>query len=317
MNLIQQFAFTANAVAPVFLMVFIGILLKKWNIIDDYFNRTASKVVFRVALPALVFERIAVTEFSQVYSGGLISFVLAATLIWTLIMTVYALLLHREGRDTGVFIQGSYRSNFAIIGMALIHNVLGDTALGKAAIVLAVLLPVFNLLAILALTLPQHKERDIHPLQTLKEILGNPLVLGAAAALPFSLYQIQIPVLAEKTLGYLSHLTLPLALIAIGGRLTCHSLKTDAKLAGLAALNKIVLMPLVWTSVAYLAGFRGLDLGVVYLLSASPTAIASYPMADAMGANERLAGNIIVITTVGAMLTIFVGITILEFMQFI
>ncbi|MDZ7723744.1 MAG: AEC family transporter [candidate division KSB1 bacterium] len=159
MNLIQQFGFTVNAVAPVFFLVFMGIALKKWNVTNDTFNRTGSLVVFRVALPALVFERIAFTEFSEVFNGKLIGFVLAATLLWTLLMTVYAILLQCDGRDTGVFIQGSYRSNFAIIGMALIYNVLGDTALSKAAIILAVLMPVFNILAILALTLPQHKEK--------------------------------------------------------------------------------------------------------------------------------------------------------------
>ena len=317
MNLIQQFGFTVNAVAPVFFLVFIGIALKKWNVTNETFNSTGSFVVFRVALPALVFERIAFTEFSEVYSGNLICFVLLATLIWTLLMTVYAILLKRDGRDTGVIIQGSYRSNFAIIGMALIYNVLGDTALSKAAIILAVLMPVFNILAILVLTLPQHQEKSIHPFQTIKEILSNPLVLGAVAALPFSVWHIPVPLVLAKTLGYLSNLTLPLALVAIGGQLTCRDFKVDARLAGLTAVNKIVLMPLAYTGTAYLLGFRGIDLGVIYLLSASPTAIASFPMAEAMGANGRLAGNIILVTTLGAMVTIFLGISFLGYLQLI
>ncbi|MDZ7723743.1 MAG: AEC family transporter [candidate division KSB1 bacterium] len=151
----------------------------------------------------------------------------------------------------------------------------------------------------------------------MKDILSNPLVLGAAVALPFSVWHIPVPMLLAKTLGYLSNLTLPLALIAIGGQLTCRSFKVDAKLAGLTAVNKLLLMPFAYTVVAFLLGFRGIDLGVIYLLSASPTAIASYPMAEALGANGRLAGNIILVTTLGAMVTIFLGITVLGYLQLI
>ena len=308
----QNLIITLDIVAPVFLIIFIGFLLQRVKIINNNFNRVASKVVFQVALPALVFERIATVRFSDVFSIKLILFgILAISLLFAL-FSIFSRTCCKTGREQGAFIQGSVRSNFAILGMALIYNAFGETALSKAAIVLALLLPFLNIYSILALVLPLHKEESPSISKTFIDIIKNPLIIAAFVALPFSIFHIPIHDIFTKTIGYLSNLTLPLALLAIGGQLTFQSMRDDFREAAWAGMNKTILMPFLITLCAILLGFRGENLGILFFLGAAPTAISSYPMADALGSNARLAGNIILITTVGAIFTVTAGIFILK-----
>src|SRR5690606_23410141 len=145
-------------------------------------------------------------------------------------------------------------------------------------------------------------------------IITNPLILAAAAAIPFSLFQIRLPQMILTSIDHLSSLTLPLALIGIGGSLSFRGVREDLRLAFSAALLKIVLLPILVIAAAVHCGFRGPELGVLFFFFASPTAIASYAMAEAMGSNGRLAGNIILLTTMGSIFTISTGIIILKSM---
>ncbi len=312
----QNFITALDIVAPVFFLIFIGFWLQRRQIINDNFNRTASKIVFQVALPALVFERIATTRFAEVFSIKLIAFgILIISGLFGL-FSLFSGFCCKTGRDQGAFIQGSVRSNFAILGMALIYNAFGKTALSKAAIFLALILPFFNIYSVLALVLPLHKEESVSIWKTFVDIVKNPLIIAAFVALPFSVFHIPIHDIFTKTIGYLSNLTLPLALLAIGGQLTFQSMRDDFREAAWAGINKIILMPFIITFLAILFGFRGENLGVLFFLGAAPTAISSYPMADALGSNARLAGNIILITTVGAIFTVSAGIFILKTMGY-
>ena len=130
--------------------------------------------------------------------------------------------------------------------------------------------------------------------------------------LPFSYYRIEIPPLINSTAGFLSELALPLALVGIGGSLNLENIKKASGLAFTSSAIKIILVPSLLTLGAFYFGFRGLDLGIMFVLFASPTAIVSFIMAEAMGANSKLAGNIVLISTVASVFTIAAGIVILK-----
>ena len=227
-----------------------------------------------------------------------------------------ALVVSKNGRDQGSFIQGSFRGNFAIVGFAIIYNMFGNSGLGKAAIMLAFIMPLYNVLAIIALTVPVHKEKQVGIKRIIIEILKNPLLLAAVFAMPFSVCKITIPQFLFKPIEYLADITLPLALIGIGGSLNFESIKKDSKLAFIATVLKIVVIPLALTFLAIVFGFSGENLAVMFILFACPTAIASFIMAKAMNCNAELAGNIIVLTTLGSVLTISLGIFILKSLTF-
>jgi len=147
---------------------------------------------------------------------------------------------------------------------------------------------------------------------SLLEIIRNPLILAVIFALPFSYYKIQIPEMFLTTGNYFSDLALPLALVGIGGSLNFENIKKASGLAFSASAIKIFIIPLVLTYTAYLFGFRGDDLGIMFVIFACPTAIVSFIMAEAMGANSKLAGNIVLISTVGSVFTFAIGIILLK-----
>ena len=146
----------------------------------------------------------------------------------------------------------------------------------------------------------------------MQEIIFNPLILAVIIALPFSYWQIKIPDMFNVTGSYLAELALPLALIGIGGSLNLENLKEASTLAFTSSIIKIIILPAVLTLIALLSGYRNDDLGIMFIAFACPTAIASFVMADVMGAKSKLAGNIIMITTLGSVFTISIGILLLK-----
>ncbi len=304
----------ADIVAPVFIIVFIGLALRRAGMIDAHFNALSSRLVFMVTLPALLFAKISSTRIQELIDGRQILFAYLFIFISFAIAWLAGLRLAKSGRDRGAFIQGAFRGNFAILGFAMLNNAYGPGVLAPAAVVLAAIMPPYNILAVLALSLTQKRERDISGRAILKQILTNPLILAAAGAVPFSLFQIRLPQMLLTSIDHLSSLTLPLALIGIGGSLSFKGVREDFRLAFHATLLKIVLLPILVIAAAVHAGFHGPELGVLFFVFASPTAIASYARAEAMGSNSRLAGHIILLTTMGSIITISTGIIILKSM---
>ena len=310
--MIDNIIFTGNVVAPVFLLVALGYFVKKINVINENFVDVTSKFVYSVSLPALVFINISEIDLSEAIDFGQIGYIYAATLITFFLIWLISIPFIKEGKNLSVFVQGAYRSNFAIVGFAIVSKLFGNYALGKASLILAFVLPLYNILAVIILTVPLRKERKLNLEKTIIEIVLNPLIVAVMVGLPFSYYRIEIPSVINLTAGFLAELALPLALIGIGGSLNLQNIKKASGLAFTSSAIKIILIPLLLTLGALHFGFRGLELGIMYVLFASPTAIVSFIMAEAMGANSKLAGNIVLISTVASVLTIATGIVILK-----
>ena len=307
----DNIVFTANIVAPVFLIIAVGYLAKKRKIINEVFVDVTSKFVFRISLPVFIFLEISELDLSQVFDIDQIVFITSATFITYLLIWIGTFPYIKNPEDKSAFIQGAFRGNYAIVGLALISNLFGDDALGKATLILAFLLPVYNVLAVIVLTVPKHQGK-INFKSMLMEILFNPLILAVVFALPFSFLKIQLPEMFITTGNYFADLALPLALVGIGGSLNIENLKSASTLAFFSSIIKIVILPLILTFAAIFLGYRNDDLGIMFIVFACPTAIASFVMADVMGANSKLAGNIIMITTLGSVFTIAIGILMLK-----
>ena len=308
----QNFIVVAGLVAPVFLIVALGYILKKLGMINDDFVKLSSKIVFSVSLPALIFSEISKTDLTQIFNFKLIVFAYAGTLITFFFVWFISIPTVKTAKDRTVFIQGSFRGNMAIIGLALIANIYGMNNLGKASILLAFTIPIYNILSVIALTVPLRKERQMNVSVTIFEIIRNPLILAVILSVPFSYFRIELPFIAEKTINYLAVLALPLALLGIGGFLDFGEIKKGFSLTVYSSILKLILFPLAMTYAAYLFSFRGYDLGLLFILFACPTAIASFVMAEAMGSNSKLAANILLLTTLASLITITLGLFILK-----
>jgi len=307
----DNIVFTANIVAPVFLIIAVGYFAKKRKIINEVFVDVTSKFVFRISLPVFIFLEISELDLSQVFDVDQIVFITSATFITYLLIWIGTIPYIKNAEDKSAFIQGAFRGNYAIVGLALISNLFGNDALGKATLILAFLLPVYNVLAVIVLTVPKHQGKiKFKPM--LAKIILNPLILAVIFALPFSYYKIKLPQMFITTGNYFADIALPLALVGIGGSLNIENLKRASTLAFSSSIIKIVILPLILTFIAIFLGYRNDDLGIMFIVFACPTAIASFVMADVMGANSKLAGNIIMITTLGSVFTIAIGILLLK-----
>ena len=310
--MIDNIIFTGNVVAPVFLLVALGYFVKRIGVINENFVEVTSRFVYSVSLPALVFINIVEIDLSEAIDFNQIIYIYSATLVSFFLIWLISIPFIKDGKNLSVFVQGAYRSNFAIVGFAIISKLFGNFALGKAALVLAFILPLYNILAVIILTVPLRKERKLNLKNTLYEIMFNPLIIAVVIGLIFSYFKIVIPSFINSTIGFLSELALPLALVGIGGSLNLENIKKASGLAFTSSAIKVILVPVILTLGAYHFGFRELDLGIMFVLFASPTAIVSFIMAEAMGANSKLAGNIVLISTVASVFTIAAGIVILK-----
>ena len=310
--MIENIIFTTNTVAPVFLMILLGYLLKRIGVINENFVEITSKFVFNVSLPAFIFMKISALDLTAVLDMGQVLFIYAGTLFVYLTIWIISTFFIKDGRDLSVFVQGAYRSNYAIVGLAIISNLFGDEGLGKASLILAFLLPFYNVLAVVILTVPMRKIRKLNLLSTVYEVMLNPLIIAVIISLPFSYFKLELPSMLLTTGNFLSDVALPLALIGIGGSLNIENIKRASTLAFSSSILKLIVVPIVLTFFAYLFGYRAMDLGIMFVLFACPTAIVSFIMAEAMGCNSKLAGNIVVISTIGSVITISAAIILLK-----
>jgi len=305
-----------NTSLPVFIIVLLGIIFKRSGFINDNFIDKANLIVFNVSLPSLIFIKISAADFKSVFNSTDIIFGCSATVIFFLLAWIIAYGMIKDGKTRGAFIQGSFRSNVAIIGLALVNNLFGASGVAKGAIMISFLMPVYTVLSVLALTVPVHK-KGASRLIILKSIFTNPLIIAVILSVPFSYYSIEMPFIIKQSVVMLSEITLPLALLSIGASLNFKSMKQKFLPASVSSFIKLAAMPYSATAAAALWGLRGESLGILFITLSSPTAVSSYIMARAMDSDDELAGHIVLITTLGAIFTIAGGIFIMKTLNLI
>lgn len=306
---------TLEVTLPVFSMVMIGILLKRIGWIDMPFINTASSLVFKATMPTLLFLSIIKADLASALQPGLIFYYLSATTLCFFLIWAWAI-WRSPHPDRGVFVQGAFRGNCGIVGLALAASMYGDYGLSLGGIMAGGVI-VLNLVLsaiILALYSPIASSNLA---SIFRELAVNPLIISILAAIPVAYSGITLPGWLMTSGEYFGSLSLPLALICIGGSLTLKAVNQTRGQALEASLWKIIGMPALGVFLALPLGFRGAELGILFLFLASPGAAISYVMAKAVGGNEQLAANIIVISTFGSMATVSLGIFLLKLAQLI
>jgi hypothetical protein len=302
--------FSFSVTGPIFVILALGVWLRRVGMLNDAFIEAGSRLVFVIALPALLFISISKTRLDQTSGFGLIVFAALAAVGTVLLLEWVAHVWVTPAEDRGVVVQGAFRSNMGIIGLAYCVNAYGEKGLVAAALYLGMITILFNVLSVITLSRSLHKSQGIG--RIVKGIVTNPLILGILLALPVSWAQIHLPSVLLKSGEYFSDMTLPLALLCTGASLNFRTLRLELGKTLFATGSKLVFIPLVFTLGGIWLGFRGIDLGILLLMSSAPTAAASYVMVRAMGGNAVLAANIVALTTLGSILTTSVGITVLR-----
>lgn len=307
---LDTLAFSFSITGPIFVILALGAFLYRCHLINNNFIDTGSKLVFNITMPSLLFVSISQTSIEQAVNLRLITTGLAVTVIAWLILEWLANRIVATPADRGVVVQGGFRSNMGIIGLAYCFNAYGDAGLVTASLYLALVTILFNVLSVITLNRSLNRSQSIS--DSLKAIIKNPLIIGILLALPFAWSGFELPHLVIKTGEYFAQMTLPLALLCTGASLNFKALRHNFSSALIATGFKLVIVPLMMTLTGLWLGLRGIELGVLALMSLAPTASASYIMVRSMGGNAPLAANIIVITTLGSLLTTSLAITLLK-----
>lgn len=315
--IMEQIQVAMNVVLPVFIIIGIGYFLKYRKIINDEFVQMTMKVIFNVCLPAMLFSKVSQVDTNELMSQGALKF-LAYVLIMTMIIfflsRLVAKLVIKEPSRRGTFVQGSFRSNYVILGYSILHNMLGDVIIGRMALLVLVIVPLYNILSIWVLSVGHENERSSGLKKVFGRIVRNPLIIGILLGFIINLLQIRLPVIAASTVAMLGSIGTPLGLLGIGAYMDFTHLK-NVKEALQSTFLKIVLFPLLVTLIAYGMGFGYIDLAIIFVLFGSPAAISSFIMATALDGDGRLAANIVIISTGLSLITFILGLSLIGGLQ--
>ncbi|MDC0612624.1 AEC family transporter [Vibrio sp.] len=314
---LQQFIFSTQVTGPICLMLFLGMLFKRIRLIDDHFIEVASRLVFKVTLPVLLFLSIIGSDHNFLKGSELVLFGIAANVVFFIVAWVVLKFIQPNNPDLDVIVQGAYRGNTAIVGLAYVANLYGNEGIAHAALFVAGQTLLFNIQAVILLS-PKTEGVGLKALGTVfKSITKNPLIIAIIAGVIFSQLPISLPSIAMNAGQYFAHMTLPLALICAGGSLDLRAFGNDKTSVWLSTVMKLIACPIFITLAAYLYGFRNEELAIILLTSTTPAAAASYVMARGMGRNHVMAANIIVVTTILSLFTTTVGVFLLTKYQLI
>lgn len=303
--MLNNLLFCLNATIPVFLLMILGLIFMKLHIFDDIFVKKLNSFVFKVALPVLVFYDLCKEDFYAVWDTRYVLFCFFATLL-SIGLTVAISFTLRDKSVQGEFIQVAYRSSAAIMGVALVQNLYGDSGMTPLMIIGSV--PLYNIFAVIVLSVfqpqndPQscqhgHNSNRSQMAATAKDIVTNPILIGVLAGLIWALLQIPLPSIADKTLESVARVATPLGLMAMGAAFDIKKALSGIRTAGLGAFIKLIGLGCIFLPVAVALGFTGDKLAAALIMCGSPTTVSCYVMAKNMGHEGTLTSSTVMLTT--------------------
>lgn len=314
----SNFIYSLNATMPVFLVMLLGWWLKRIHFVTDDFVSVADKLVFKVALPVMVFKDIAEADLSSDFNWKFVLFCFFGTCAFFCVTWLLAEIFIKDKNMIGSFVQGSFRGSAAILGIAFAQNIYGNSGLVPMMIVASI--PLFNIFSVIVLMRSANAgETDKGAVlrKTLKGIVTNPIIIGIFAGIPFALLKVQFPVILDKALSSVASLSTPLALIAIGAGFSTGAALEKWKPTVAASVIKLVIIPGIFLPFAVWLGFRNEEMVALLILTGAPTTVSSYIMAKNMGNDSVLASGIVVMTTLLSSVTLTAIIFILKSFAYI
>ena len=285
-------------------MMLLGLLFRKIGWIDEVFASKMNKFVFLVPLPVLLFEDLATVDFAEVWDMKFVLFCFGATLI-SIVIAAAVSFLWKDRSIQGEFIQASYRSSAALLGIAFIQNIYGDAGMAPLMIIGSV--PLYNVMAVVVLSFfqPERKKLDRQVwINTLKGIITNPIILGIIAGLLWSALRLPIPSILEKTVSNIGAVATPMGLMAMGATFDIRKAFGKAKPAVAASVMKLVGFAALFLPLAVWLGFRREQLVAILIMLGSATTVSCYVMARNMGHEGVLTSSTVMLTTLFSAFTV-------------
>ena len=295
---------------PTFAWVIVGVLLQRFGLLPEALNRNLSRLAFNVGLPVMLFAGAAQVDYTTLSSAR---YLLAGVLATFLIVVLSALYSRWRGHPRqlqGIFVQSAFRSNLAIVGVALTFSAYGELGPVMAALPIALMTVLYNILAVWVLNATLGSGTTMR--SVVLGIVRNPLIIGITGGALLAVSTLPVPAILVPVSSGLSAFFLPLVLICIGASMNFSRLYSAGILTWEASFWRLCVAPLVGILVAVSLGVQDEQLGVLFLLLASPVAASSHVMVVAAKGDGTLAANIVVLTTLLSLLTITVGFFVLS-----
>ena len=303
--------YSINATLPIFLLIILGKVLKTTKIINDEFTKTADRYVFRIALPALLFSDLTENNVGSAFDGKYVLFCFSVTIFSIAVLWGLTEKFMKNEEQKGAFIQGSYRSSAAILGLAFINNMYDSV--GMAPLMIIGCVPLYNIFAVIILTLKgDNGGKKPNMKETFINVMKNPILLSILIALPFALLNLHFPSFVNKAIGSVANTATPLALISIGASFEGKKALKKMKPTLLASFIKLILLVGLFLPPAVFFGYRNQELMALLVMLGSPTTVSSYIMAKNTGNDGILTSSIIVLTTLLSSLTLTLWIFVLK-----
>lgn len=293
----ENLFFSLNATVPVFFMMVLGLVFRKLGWLDETFADKMNKFVFMVPLPVLVFEDLATVDFAEVWDTRFVFFCFAVTLV-SIGIAAGISCLWKDKSLQGEFIQVSYRSSAALLGVALIQNIYGDA--GMAPLMMIGSVPLYNIMAVVVLSFFHPERRGIDGAvmkKTLKGIATNPIIIAIVLGLFWSALRIPMPPIMQKTVSSIGGMATPMGLIAMGAAFDVGKAFAKAKPAAVAAFIKLIGFCALFLPVAVALGFRESELVAILVMLGSATTVSCFVMAKNMGHEGVLTSSVVMLTT--------------------
>ncbi len=341
-----DFIFSLNATLPIFLIMVLGWFLMQIGLFNKEFNKVADKYVFKVALPVLLFKDIATADIRSDFNLTFVLFCMVTTTIMFLAIWRLSYIFIKDKTQVGAFAQASARGSAAVLGIAFINNIYGNSGMAPLMIVSAV--PLYNILSVIILTFSAdmgkaaEKKSAICADEEGKEsgkysgksssakdsknsnikkacinVVKNPIIIGIFLGLPFSIFGINIPAIPLKAVTSIAQTATPIALLVVGAGFEGAKAIKKIKLTSIATFIKLVLLPLIFFPFAIAFGFGGSELVAILIMLGSPTTVTCYIMAKNMGNDEVLSSSIVVMATLLSSVTLTGWIFVLKVMGLI
>jgi predicted permease len=311
----ELFGFALGVTSQAFIWVILGVLLYRVGWLPAWLVREASLFVFRLGLPIVLFIGAVKVDYRQLPNLGYLLAPVIATLLIVAGAGLYARLRRFPLQDAAIFVQGAYRSNSGVMGVALAAAAYGDEGVALAALPVAVITILYNAIAVVLLGRAYGDHSS--PWRALGGLLTNPLIIGIAAGVTCSVAGWPLNFHVERVGAIFTSGMLPMALVCIGASLNLKTLRESGWLTLEASFWKLLVTPAVTMGVAVALGVHSAELAVLFLLVAAPTAAASYIMVMGAGGNGALAANVVLLSTLLSMVTLTVGLALLQWYGFV
>ena len=308
----ENLIFSLNATIPIFLMMLLGMLFRKLGWMDEVFAAKMNKFVFLVPLPVLLFEQLATVDFSEVWDIKFILFCFVVTAISITISTLISL-LWKDRSVKGEFIQATYRSSAALLGIAFIQNIYGTAGMAPLMIIGSV--PLYNIMAVVVLSVfkPGNNSFDKALVKkTLKGIATNPIIIGIVAGFVWSALKLPMPLILHKTVSSIGATATPMGLMSMGATFEMKKATSKMKPTLVAVFMKLVGFCAVFLPVAAVLGFRNEEMIAILVMLGSATTVSCFVMARNMGHEGTLSSGVIMMTTLLSAFTLTMWLDVLR-----